>query len=140
VLGRKRQCVLRIYDSGAAVGVSPTLPLFDRRQGERAALQVEAALARVQRETLIQEAHAQIDGALAEARALREAEAALAEAPPSERLFVVGRGPTKPARCVCSSFWTPAAARSRNRSGKWMPIWRHDQAEVRLHRAMGIEP
>jgi outer membrane protein TolC len=140
VLGRKTQCLLGICDSGAAVGVSLTLPLFDRRQGERATFQLEAALARARREALVQEARAQVIGARAEARGLREAEAALAEAPSSERLVVVARAAYEAGEMRIFELL------DAHRSALTQSLRRVDsrlaarKAELRLHRAMGLEP
>jgi cobalt-zinc-cadmium efflux system outer membrane protein len=140
VLGRKTQCVLGICGSGAAVGVNVTLPLFDRRQGERAALQVEAALVRARREALVQEARAQVASALAATRALREAEAALAEAPSSERLFVVARAAYEAGEMHIFELLDAhrsALAQSLRRVSSHLAA---RKAELHLYQAMGIEP
>jgi cobalt-zinc-cadmium efflux system outer membrane protein len=140
VLGTKTQCTLGICGSGAAVGVNVTLPLFDRRQGERAALQIEAALVRARREALVQEARAQVASALAATRALREAEAALAEAPSSERLFVVARAAYEAGEMRIFELLDAhrsALAQSLRRVDSHLAARR---AELRLQQAMGIEP
>ncbi|MCG6921991.1 MAG: TolC family protein [Acidobacteria bacterium] len=140
VVGRKTQCVLGFCESGPAVGVSVTLPLFDRQQGERASLQVEAALLRARRDVLLQEAQARLGSALAETRALREAEAALAEAPSGERLFVVARAAYEAGEMPVFELLDAhrsALAQSLRRVDSRLAA---RKAELRLCRAMGVEP
>jgi outer membrane protein TolC len=122
------------------VGVSVTLPLFDRQQGERASLQVEAALLRARRDVLLQEAQARLGSALAETRALREAEAALAEAPSGERLFVVARAAYEAGEMPVFELLDAhrsALAQSLRRVDSRLAA---RKAELRLCRAMGVEP
>jgi cobalt-zinc-cadmium efflux system outer membrane protein len=140
VLGRKTQCVLGLCDSGLAVGFNVALPLFDRQQGESASLEVEAAFLRARRDVLLQEAQARLGGALAETRALREAEVALAEAPSSERLLVLARAAyeagEKPVFELLDAHRS-ALAQALRRMESQLAARR---AELRLYEAMGTEP
>jgi outer membrane protein TolC len=91
VVGRKTLCAAAICDSGAILGFALSLPVFDRGQGSRAALRAEADLARTRRHILALDAQAEADAAMAEVRAGREAEAALAQAPPPEKLLAIAQ-------------------------------------------------
>lgn len=91
LVGRKTLCAAAICDSGATVGFAVSLPIFDRGQGPRAALRAEADLARTRRHILALDAQAEAAAAMAEVDAGREAEGALAQAPPPEKLLGIAQ-------------------------------------------------
>lgn len=89
--GRKTGCAASVCETGFSFGISVSLPVFDRGQAVRSAFRAEAEIARARRAALALEARADAQAALAEARSLREAEAALAGAPPPDRLVAIAR-------------------------------------------------
>lgn len=78
--GAKTTSADGLSDTGPVVGVSFTLPLFDRGQGARAAFLAESALLRARREALLLEATAAVEAAYAESEARRQAEQSYASA------------------------------------------------------------
>jgi len=91
LVGRKTACAGGACGSGAALGFTVSVPLFDRGQGPSAALRAEAAIARARRAALGLQAAAEADAALAEVRAGREAEAVLSQAPSPERILGIAQ-------------------------------------------------
>jgi outer membrane protein TolC len=88
-VGRKTACLASVCDSGLSLGISVSLPVFDRGQHLRSARRAEEEAARTHGLILAQQASAEARAALAEVRALRESEAALARAPSAARLLLI---------------------------------------------------
>lgn len=139
LVGRKALCSGAVCDSGMAIGFTLSVPLFDRGQGPGAALRAEAALARTRREALALEAQAEADAALAQVRAGREAETALAQAPPADRLVSIAQAAYEAGEMrifeLLDAYRTALSATLRSAEIRLAAR----RAEVFLDRATGVE-